>query len=202
MPDARRIATLCGVVAPALALLAVVVPTFLTPSFSWTGTSISHMGAAGMPAAVVLNGGLILAGLVGLPFVWRLWVGADHPLENAGTLLFAVSVLGLIGVGVFPLPHPNHGPVAITHFVAYTVGLWVYGTGTALAGRVRWGLATVWLGIGHVLAWVLWAVAGLEGIALPEAAGSVVFAGWLFVTARRFLAGEAATAGATAGTAG
>jgi hypothetical membrane protein len=187
MADPKRIAAVAGVVAPVVAILAVVVPTFLTPSFSWTGTSISHMGGAGKPAAFVLNFGLIAAGLLGIPFVWRLWTETDHGFEKAGTLLFAVSLVGMIGVGVFPLPSPNHGPVAITHFVAYTVGLWVYGTGSALAGRVRWGLATVWLGIGHVLAWVVWGIAGLEGIALPEAAGSVIFASWILITARGFL---------------
>jgi hypothetical membrane protein len=202
MAKLKRFAAACGIAAPVVAILAVVVPTFLTPSFSWTGTSISHMGGEGKPAAFVLNYGLILAGLLGIPFVWRLWTETGHVFQKVGALLFALSVVGMGGVGVFPLPSDNHGLVAITHFAGYTFGLWVYGTGTALLGRVRWGLATIWLGLAHVLAWVVWGIAGLEGIALPELAGSVIFASWILITAREFVTGTASATARESTTAG
>lgn len=55
-----------------------------------------------------------------------------------------------------------------------------------LSGRLRAELVTIWLGIGHVIGWVVWG-AGLRpgpGLALPELVGSVALAAWVVLTAR------------------
>jgi len=74
MVDLKRTTAVCGVIAPTVALVAIFASTALTPSFSWTGTSLSRVGRQGKPAAALFNLGLVVGGVVGLPFVWRSWV--------------------------------------------------------------------------------------------------------------------------------
>jgi hypothetical protein len=64
----------------------------------------------------------------------------------------------------------------------------VWGTGTALAGNVRRGLLTVWLGIGHVLLWLGWTgLLAPDWFAGAEFAGAAIFGAWTVGTARRLL---------------
>lgn len=65
-----------------------------------------------------------------------------------------------------------------------TFALWVHGSGAVLAGDARRGLAAVWLGIGNVLQWLLWAVGFRvgDGLAVAEFVGSVVLLVWLVQT--------------------
>jgi len=60
---------------------------------------------------------------------------------------------------------------------------------------------TIWLGIVHVVSWIGFLIyvvvarpATIPGIAIPEAIGSLAFAGWLLATAREFLTGDASDA--------
>lgn len=201
----RNVAAACGLAAPIVAAAAILAATLLDPAFAWTTSALSDTGAlpAGRsvslspslvrssPQVPVFNGGLIATGLLGLPFAWRLWTAAEHVGQRAGAAWYALAVVFLGLVGVFPLPHPLHGPVAVGHFATATVALWVYGSGTVLAGRPRAGLATIWLGIGHVLVWIGWALAlasgPVPGIAIPETVGAAIFGGWTVARARSLL---------------
>lgn len=192
----------CGVAAPVVAAVAILVATTLDPGFSWLDSALSHTGElpagrslslallAERPQFLAFDGGLLLAGLLGLPFAAVLYGDAEHGLERAGAVVFGVAVLLLAGVGVFYLPKALHGPVAIGHFLATTLFFVVYGAGAVRAGRRRFGAATAALTVVHVLGWLVWAIWLADdlvpGIALPEAFGAVLFGGWtLLVAARR-----------------
>ncbi|WP_408958978.1 DUF998 domain-containing protein [Natrinema sp. 74] len=198
MADSKRIATYCGVVGPVLALGAIVLATLLAPpeTFTWADRSLSDMGRYGAPTFPVFNGGLILGGLVGLPFVWRLWTASRNALERLGIVLLAVAVVGMIGVGVFFLEHTAvyletslHGFAALTVFGVAPFASWVYGTGAALAGDGRLAVASFWVGNVHPVAWLFW-VFSLGGhvdtgtwFAVPEFVAAVAFGGWILLLA-------------------
>ena len=163
--EPRRIATYCGVAAPVVALGAIVVATVVASpeTFTWRGRALSDMGRYGTRTFVLFNGGLVLGGLLGLPFAWRLWIAARDPFERIGVAALVVATVGLIGVGVFFIEHTAfylerelHGPAALTYFAVAPVAQWCYGTGAIRAGRIRAGFASFWLGLAHPLVWLGW----------------------------------------------
>lgn len=200
--DRRTAATATGLVAPAIAAVTILAATLVDPGFVWADDALSNLGElpagesitlsflAGAPEFALFNGGLILTGLVGLPFAWRLWTDADHILHRVGALQFAGALIALALVGVYYIPREPHGAVAIAHYLLGIVFMWTYGTGSVLAGRTRWGLVTIWLGIVHLMAWLVWAAAltgPIPGLAIPETVGAAIFGGWSAVAAREKL---------------
>lgn len=156
--------------------------TVVSPTFTWTGSALSDLGAPDAATPWLFNYGLVAAGIIALPFAWLLFTTGRHVLERLGAVGFAGSVVGLALVGVFPSGTALHLPVAIAYFLLFTAAMWLHGTGAALAGDVRRGLVAIWLGIGHLLAWLGWAASGLEGLAIPEIVGSAILLGWIVLT--------------------
>lgn len=197
--EKRAMAAATGLAAPILAAVTILAATVVDPGFSWANDALSNLGElpvgesitlsflTGAPEFVLFNGGLILTGLVGLPFAWRLWTDAENAFHRLGAVEFAGALIALALIGVFHIPRDPHGAVAITHYLLGIVFMWTYGTGSVLAGRPRWGLLTIWLGIFHLLAWLVWAAAltgPIPGLAIPETVGAAVFGGWSLVAAR------------------
>ena len=181
----RRAGTYLGVVALAVSVLGIGTAIALAPWFSPTADALSDLGVPGEASAPAFNAGLIVGGLLGTGFALRLWPDAPGRLGRAGVGILAVSFLCLSLIGVFPTPHEYHLAVSVAFFALFTYGLFVYGSADALAGCVRTGVGTVWLGIGHVTVWVVWAVAGTEGLAVPETVGAALLGIWVVATTRR-----------------
>jgi hypothetical membrane protein len=181
----RTIGAVGGVAAVVVAFGAILGAVALAPWFSWEVNALSELGAAGRASAPLFNTGLVVAGVLGLGLLPAVWTTDDHPVQRVGIGILTVAISTLSLIGVYPIGHPAHGAVSVAFFVAFTFGLFVFGTGDALAGAVRRGLATVWLGIAHVTGWALWLAAGVEGVALPEFWGASVFGCWVLATARR-----------------
>ncbi|QSG01890.1 DUF998 domain-containing protein [Natranaeroarchaeum sulfidigenes] len=188
-----------GLIAPAIAAVTILAATFVDPGFVWADDALSNLGElpagesitlsflAESPEFVLFNGGLILTGIVGLAFAWRLWTDAKNWLHRLGAVQFAGALIALALVGVYYIPREPHGAVAIAHYLLGIVFLWTHGTGSVLAGRVRWGLVTIWLGIVHLVAWLVWAAlltGPIPGLAIPETVGAAIFGGWTAVAAR------------------
>ncbi|SEQ52134.1 DUF998 domain-containing protein [Natrinema salaciae] len=212
MADRKRIATNCGIAGALVSLGAILLATVLAPpeTFTWQGRALSDMGRYGAPTFPVFNGGLILGGLVGLPFAWRLWIASRNVLERAGIALLAIAIAGQIGVGIFFLEHTAvyletslHGVAALTVFGIAPFASWVYGTGAALAGDGRLAVASFWFGNVHPVVWLGWlfAIGGAldtgTWFAVPEFVAAVAFGGWILslaVAVRRRPDGEPAGA--------
>ncbi len=200
--DKRTTAAVTGLIAPVIAAVTILAATVVDPGFVWADDALSNLGElpagesitlsflAGAPQFGLFNGGLILTGIVGLPFAWRLWADADHVLHLVGALQFAGALIALALVGVYYIPREPHGAVAIAHYLLGIVFMWTHGTGSVLAGRTRWGLVTIWLGIVHLVAWLVWAAlltGQIPGLAIPETVGALIFGGWSAVAAREKL---------------
>lgn len=184
MSGLERLAIRAGLVGPLVGFGTTLAATARSPTFQWTGSALSDLGAAGAANSWLFNYGLVASALVTLPFVWVVWAAADHLVEHVGAAAFGLSVVLLGLVGVFPIDTALHGPVSVAYFTLLTVTLWVHGSGWVLAGLVRRGLIAIWLGIGHVLFWIAWVVAGPGGIAIPELVGSLAFYAWILLVVR------------------
>jgi hypothetical membrane protein len=184
-PSLRHAGTHLGLLALAVSFLGIAVAIALAPWFSPTANALSDLGVRGQASAPAFNYGLIAGGALGVGFAARLRPAATGRLGRAGVAVFAASFLSLALIGVFPTPHPYHFPAAAGFYALFTYGLFVYGSAEALAGRVRPGLLAIWLGVAHVTAWMGWALAGVEGLAIPETAGALLLGVWVVATTRR-----------------
>lgn len=182
--DRVAVAALGGLCGPVVAGLAILAAALLAGDFSVTGQALSDLGVT-PGAAPVFNWGLVAGGLLGLPFPVALWWAARDPLQRAGAVALALALALLVGVGLFPSDTGLHTPVAVGFFLAFSYAMWLHGTGTVRAGEPGRGLTVVWLGLLHVTAWLAWAATGIEGLALPELAGSVLLGTWTVSGARR-----------------
>ncbi|QFU83194.1 DUF998 domain-containing protein [Natronorubrum aibiense] len=194
----RRVASGCGLAAPIVALGAIVLATLLAApeTFTWRERALSDMGRYGTRTFVLFNGGLIVGGLLGIPFGWRLWVGSRTVFERVGVIALWAATIGLVGVGVFFLGHTAfyletslHGPAALLFFGLAPVAQWLYGTGLVLADERRLGLASIWLGLIHPLCWLGWILSRVGSadtgawFAVPEFVAAVAFGGWTLLIA-------------------
>ncbi|ELY43833.1 DUF998 domain-containing protein [Natronorubrum sulfidifaciens] len=194
----RRLATGCGLAAPAIALGAIVLATLLAApeTFTWRDRALSDMGRYGTRTFLLFNGGLIVGGLLGVPFGWRLWIASHTLLERVGVGLLWVATIGLVGVGVFFLDHTEfylatslHGPAALLFFGLAPFAQWLYGSGLVLAEAPRLGLASIWLGLLHPIGWLGWLLYRIGSddpmawFAVPEFVAAVAFGGWVLLVA-------------------
>lgn len=170
-----------GAVGSLVGVATVLVATLRSPTFSWTDNAISDLGASGASHPQILNVGLVTSSLLAVPFVYVLWCRASHRVERAGAVAYALSLVSLGCIGAFPVGDPLHTPVSVAFFTFGTVTLLVHGTGTVLGGAVQRGLGSIWLGLVHVISWILWDVGARlgPGLAIPELIGAVLVVCWL-----------------------
>jgi hypothetical membrane protein len=179
-----RIWAYSGVAGILIGLAGIAAAIVVAPWFTWTGHALSDLGHPGRTSAPVFNWSLVAAGLLGVVFTIRLFTASEQIVERVGIGIVGVGMATLGLVGVFDITHPLHGPVAVAFFLGITYGWFVHGSGLAFSGAVRRGIGSIWLGVGHVTAWLLWAVVDLDGIALPELAGALLLAVWIADTTR------------------
>lgn len=174
-----------GPVAVAIAAVGIVGSMLVSPAFSLTTNALSDLGQPGNPAAspvttLLFDGGLVLAGVLGLAFVEVLLDG--HRIERLAALPFVIAMLGMVGVGLFPLGTALHTPAALTLYSGAIVAMGVAGVGTVTSDDTGRGLATIGLAVAHAGVWFWWAAAGSvmrPGLAVPELLGAGLFAVWV-----------------------
>ncbi|MDZ7687912.1 MAG: DUF998 domain-containing protein [Halobacteriales archaeon] len=188
----RRLAALAAPVGAAVSVLGILTVAVLVP-FDPVTQAISELGDPDSPYSSLFNAAFVVAGVAALPFAVLLGVEARNAYETAGAGLVAVSFVALSGIGLFPIGHPYHVPAAVSHYTAFTLALWIHGTGEVVAGESRRGLFAVWLGNANIVVWATWAFwrAYAPGLAIPEALGAFAYMLWLFLTARRHYNSEA-----------
>lgn len=176
-----RIARGCGIAAPLVSLGAILLATVVSSEFSWAGSALSELGRPEVATAPLFNGGLLLGGALALPFVAHVAIDSDHLLTRLGAVTFGLAGVSMMLVGLFPMGTTYHFPAALSLYVFVTYGLFLYGSGRALAGTVKTGLVAIWLGVLHVTSWIAWG-AGFRigpGLAIPETIGAAIFVAWV-----------------------
>ncbi len=187
MVDIDELLRLCGLAAVLVGFGGILVTTLVSPAFSWTGNALSDLGvtttAAGTPAtAILFNASLVGGGLVGLGFAVALGRESRTRGAWAVTGVFALTVLTMALIGVFPLGTTFHVPVAVGFYLLVTLLCWTDGL-VALAGKQRRRAAGgLLLGAANLGAWVVWSATGSfsrPGIAVPELVGALAFSAWV-----------------------
>ncbi len=193
MDELTRAGRLAGVAAVLVAALGIAGGALASPAFAVTGNALSDLGQPGNPVAtpvttLLFDGGLVLAGVVGLPFAVVLWRQSRTRLGQAAVVPFTVALLGMVGVGLFPAGQPLHVPAALALYLGSMVAMGLDGIGDALSGQRRRAAVTCSLVAVHVAGWWWWTATGAvlrPGLAVPELLGAGVFAAWVLRTAGR-----------------
>jgi hypothetical membrane protein len=117
-----------------LIVLAVLFPLFLYRGkhgerYSLLNHFISELGEVGVSrAAWIFNTGLLLAGMLLLPYTVGLGIAFGSLLGWLGTAAGLIAVLGVAAVGVFPMNNiQSHTTAATTYFRAGLVMVFFFG---------------------------------------------------------------------------
>jgi hypothetical membrane protein len=180
-----RVGAGAGVAAVVVSLAGILAAVASAPWFSWTANALSDLGVAGGHTETLFNYALLAGGVLGVPYAAWVAASARSRFGTAAGVVFAAASVCLAGVGAFPSDTSLHAPAAIGFFLLLTYALALDGSAAVVAGARRRALGLWWGVLGHVTAWLLWAASGIEGLALPEMAGSLLLAAWVATTVRR-----------------
>jgi len=197
----RSLVSVVGIVAVVVSFGGISFAIALSPAFGVTENALSNLGVAESPAgtettALVFNGGLIVGGALGALFGIGLAVLSTHPVERIGSVLFAVSMLSMGGVGVFPQDQAFHFEVAAGFYLLFSLAVLIFGAGQLLTGDRRGGAFSIAAGVGNLAVWIGWGVTGSvtrQGLAIPELLGAAMVVLWVLVTIKQFTGDDQST---------
>ena len=109
----------CGIVLPIVTLLNLFLAIQGEPWFSWTENAISDLGRSEVASSTFFNYSIILVGVLLLIFSVGLAkiLMDDKPEGKIGPVLFSLSSIFLIGIGLIPSPDLSHDYVSGLFFV-------------------------------------------------------------------------------------
>ncbi|MEM2890245.1 MAG: DUF998 domain-containing protein [Candidatus Hadarchaeum sp.] len=186
-PERRRLrlAGVCGIAAPVVALLFIFSAISLSPWFSWTANALSDLGVG--EAALVFNSGLVLGGFLATVFAAIMLSIYQDRIRRVGGLVFLLGTISLIGIGIFSEAAGRiHFYFSVAFFVLVPISFWILGIGILRSGHKNWGVLTVVLGVVGALPWVYhW-----TAVAIPELLSALCFTAWSLVQGARFYLGR------------
>jgi hypothetical membrane protein len=119
-----KLVGICGILVPFVFFTGILIAISYSPWFKWTNNALSDLGVKGV-SALIFNNGLIFGGVLALIFS----IGLVKIFSNKiGAYILAISALGLIGAGLFPITmYALHYIMSAIFFSSLTVGLLVIG---------------------------------------------------------------------------
>jgi len=114
----------CGILLPIVFLVVLFLSVQRAPWFSWTDNAISDLGRHEF-GLLFFNYAVVALGLLLLVFSFGLYYSLKR--GRAGPTIFALSSLYFIGIGIFPLPDPNHIDISGLFFIAFPLGFLILG---------------------------------------------------------------------------
>ncbi len=120
MQNKQRFFALCGIVAPILFTILVIIESLLRPDYSQIYNFVSDLGVG--PYAIIQNVNFIIFGLLSIGFAFGLKEGLPSPQGKAlkaGIWLVAIFGLGVFFTGVFPLNYLSEIPHFIASFIEF-----------------------------------------------------------------------------------
>lgn len=187
----RRIVVALGALSPAVVVATFVGGGVASPAYAWPTDPFSIVGTTDGVVATLFNAGLILAGLLALPFAVRLW-RAVGPLVGG---LYAVVGVSLVGAGLVPAR-----PGAVVHGIAGAVvflGIWLVPWAAArrewAADEPRAAATSLLLGAVALVVWLpydLGVTRAQVGYGAAELVSMLAFAMWSGWTAVRLWRGS------------
>jgi len=119
-----KLSGICGIMLPIVTISGLLIALPRAPWFSWTENAISDLGRPDF-GLTFFNYTLILVGILLLTFSFGLLYSSKG--ERIGPTVLALSSIYFIGVGIFPLPDPNHVDVSGLFFIAFPLGFLMLG---------------------------------------------------------------------------
>jgi hypothetical membrane protein len=127
----QRFFLICGIIAPVLFLILVIIGSVLRPGYSQVSNFISDLGVG--PYAILQNVNFIIFGILIILFTFGIRAGL--PISQGRSLkigiwLVLVSGLGIMGAGIFPedvffgVPHGLVSATAFVSIIAAQLLIW------------------------------------------------------------------------------
>jgi hypothetical membrane protein len=187
-----RIAGVCGIVTPIVALTLVFVSVAMSPWFSWHDNALSDMGVSATPnpfnAGLIAGGALYLVFAIGLTQILKFSRTPGGRLARLGKLAIVLGAVALPLIGIFTENFGRlHYYVAATYFLATPVGYVLLGSVMTRSGNAVNGLLTIAAGLAAILAITL---VPHKRIAVPEILASVIMSSWTLAMGVKMLLGQ------------
>lgn len=116
-----QLSGICGILLPLVFLGGLFLSIGQAPWFNWTDYAISDLGIR----VPLFNYTLFIVGIILLIFTLGLYCSLYG--ERAGPVVFALSSLYFMGVGLVPLPDPIHVDTSGLFFIAFPLGFFILG---------------------------------------------------------------------------
>jgi len=177
-----KIAGLCGVAEPFVAVIFLLLAISISPWFSWTDNALSDLGVQGR-AAIIFNSALIVGGLLTVVFATGLAKTLRSGLSRIGALILLLDGVSLSAIGIFPETFRElHLFSAVAFFTLLPLYLLIFGVALIReASERRFGALTILLGVFSASIWMLeW-----DGFAIPETLAYLAGSIWSAVMGMR-----------------
>jgi hypothetical membrane protein len=185
----RKFPGILGIIGPIIALVAIVVAITLSFSwFTWEGNALSDLGNYnnGLPAAIVFNVGLVLAGILLFVFTYYFARTITDLPTKIGLIPFFIALCFLIGIGVFSENAGDiHFTVSVGFFGSFPFAMWFVGLGFLRFRKLWWfSIISIILPFFSIYMWTSW-FGGVfpfwTGNAIPEITTAFTGIGWLWL---------------------
>ena len=100
----KKVLAWCGVLAPIVFIVSLVIFSLLTPHYSNLTNAVSELGTLGAPSAFAWNIlGFLLVGLLIIAYAWGMYLDLRHSIGGIVVpILVGISGIGFAGLGLFP----------------------------------------------------------------------------------------------------
>src|SRR5438876_9757749 len=168
-----RIAGICGILAPVIAISSVFLSIFFEKNFSWTGNALSDLGVSERISSPIFNFGLMSSGILFFVYGIGLFNFFEGIIPKLGTLILLMTSIALSAIGVFnENAEPFHYYASAAFFLLFPISTIIFG-GFFFSSRMWW-LATVsFFSFMVALLAVAWIVEMRTEIAIPETLASL-----------------------------
>lgn len=186
----RRVAGLCGAISPLITLAAIAVSAYYCPSFSWTGSYLSHLGVEGLTRhlfnfSLIAGGVLVIAFSVGFG---RSYAHRRLPrmLLLMGTFFLILSACSMCAIGIIPRTTGTpHNIASVAFFALLPFSLFVISAAQAASSERVYAVLSMVCGLLTViLQLVPWS---WRGMAIAQLLSSIPWSVWLVIFGARLL---------------
>jgi hypothetical membrane protein len=123
-----KLGGLCGLLLPPIAISTILIAISKAPWFIWEYHCLSDLGVSGT-SALIFNNGIIISGLLAVIFgVFLVKVLSKTKIGIVGTIIFIISAVLLMGVGIFPETTGDaHLVVSFGFFILVAIAMLIIG---------------------------------------------------------------------------
>lgn len=187
----QKIGASCGFAVPIIAFGCIAAAILSYNEFSWTNNALSDLGVVSGVTMTVFNLGVFTAGVVGFLFAV---LGLFNYLRasilgKVGSLIFAVSMVALMAIGIFNESfRPTHYLVSVMFFVTLPLALFVITADLYRKHEVKLAVFTLIASLVAAAPWILlFTIHYVPDVAIPETVSGLTGCIWVIIISYRIL---------------